>query len=197
MRFDGKTAVVTGGSRGIGRATALALAKEGCNVVVNYERSREKAGEVVDAIRGVKARAIAVRCDVSIRKEVEALFRTTVHEFGKIDILVNNAAVDFGTPLLQTTDEVWDRTLNVNLKGVFLCTQVAARYMVQRRYGKIVNISSNSGFGIAVWGETAYAASKAGVIQLTKTAAFELGQYGINLTVSRQGQFKLICSKEK
>jgi 3-oxoacyl-[acyl-carrier protein] reductase len=92
-----------------------------------------------------------------------------------VDILVNNAAIDFGTSLLKTPDEVWNRTLNANLKGVFLCTQVAGKLMVQRRYGKIVNISSNSGFGIAVKGETAYAASKAGVIQLTKTAAFDLG----------------------
>jgi NAD(P)-dependent dehydrogenase (short-subunit alcohol dehydrogenase family) len=100
---------------------------------------------------------------------------------------VNNAAVDFGTSMLETTDEIWDRTLDVNLKGVFLCTQVAAKYMVQRKYGKIVNISSNSGFGVAVWEETAYAASKAGVIQLTKSAAFELGQYGINVNCIAPG----------
>ena len=186
-RFDGKTAIVTGGSRGIGRATALALAREGCSVVVNYEKNQEKADEVVNAIRGVKARAIAVKCDVSIRSEVEVMIKTTLDEFGTVDILVNNAAVDFGTRLLETTDEIWDRTLNVNLKGVFLCTQVAAKHMMQRNYGKIVNISSNSGFGIALWGETAYATSKAAVIQLTKTAAFELGQYGINVNCVAPG----------
>jgi 3-oxoacyl-[acyl-carrier protein] reductase len=187
MRFDGKTAIVTGSSRGIGRATALALAREGGSVVVNYERSREKADEVVHAIKEMKARAIAVKCDVSTRSDVEAMFHTAVNEFGAVDILVNNAAIDFGTRLLETTDEIWDRTLNVNLKGVFLCTQVAAKHMVPRRYGKIVNISSNSGFGIAVWGEPAYAASKAGVIQLTKTAAFELGQYGVNVNCVAPG----------
>ena len=180
-------AVVTGASRGIGRTTALALAREGCNVVIGYEKNREKAHEVVRAAKASGVRAIAVACDVSIRNDVEAMFKTTVQEFGKVDILVNNAGIDYGTKLLETTDEVWDRTLDVNLKGVFLCTQVAARYMIQRRYGKIVNIASNSGFGIAVWGETAYAASKAGVMQLTKTAAFELGEYGINVNCVAPG----------
>ena len=187
MRFDGKVAVVTGASRGIGRGIALALAKEGCTVVVNYNRNHEKAREVVEAIKAAKARAIAVRCDVSVRNEVEDMFKTTVDEFGKVDILVNNAGIGEMAPILETTDDLWDRTLNVNLKSVFLCTQVAARYMMQRRYGKIVNISSNSGFGVACWGETAYAASKAGVIQLTKSAAFELGQYGININCVAPG----------
>jgi len=187
LRFDGKVALVTGASRGIGKATALALAKEGCTVVVNYDRSQDKAHEVVEAIRVVKARAIAVRCDVSIRNEVEGMFKTAVGEFGKVDILVNNAGIAEMAPILETTDELWDRTLNTNLKSVFLCTQVAARHMAQRRYGKIVNISSNSGFGVACWGETAYAASKAGVIQLTKSAAFELGQYGININCVAPG----------
>ena len=187
LRFDGKVAVVTGASRGIGKATALALAKEGCAVVVNYDRSQDKAHEVVEAIKAVKARAIAVRCDVSIRKEVETMFKTTVDDIGKVDILVNNAGIGVMAPILETTDELWDRTLDVNLKGAFLCTQVAAKYMMQRRYGKIVNISSNSGFGVACWGETAYAASKAGVIQLTKSAAFELGQYGINVNCVAPG----------
>ena len=187
MRFDGKVAVVTGASRGIGRGIALALAKEGCTVVVNYNRFQEKAHEVVEAIKAAKARAIAVRCDVSVRNEVEGMFKTTVEEFGKVDILVNNAGIGEMAPILETTDDLWDRTLNVNLKSVFLCTQVAARYMMQRRYGKIVNISSNSGFGVACWGETAYAASKAGVIQLTKSDAFELGQYGININCVAPG----------
>ncbi|MGD0175901.1 MAG: 3-oxoacyl-ACP reductase family protein [Candidatus Bathyarchaeia archaeon] len=187
MRFEGRVAVVTGASRGIGRTTALALAKEGCNVVIGYEKNREKAHEVVQAAKESGVRAIAVACDVSIRNDVETMFKNTVQEFGKVDILVNNAGIDYGTKLLETTDEVWDRTLDVNLKGVFLCTQVAARYMIQRRYGKVVNIASNSGFGIAVWGETAYAASKAGIIQMTKTAAFELGEYGINVNCVAPG----------
>jgi 3-oxoacyl-[acyl-carrier protein] reductase len=187
MLLKDKVAIVTGASRGIGRATALALAKEECNVVVAYEKRREKADEVTQAAKQSGVKAMAVACDVSNRSDVESMFKTTVQEFGKVDILVNNAGVDFGAKLLETTDDAWDRTLDVNLKGVFLCTQVAARYMIQRRYGKIVNVASNSGFGIAVWREAAYAASKAGVIQLTKTAAFELGEYGINVNCVAPG----------
>ena len=187
MRFQGRVAVVTGASRGIGRATALALAKEGCNVVIGYEKNREKAEEIVQAAKVSGVKAIEVAGDVSVRDDVERLFKTTFQEFGKVDILVNNAGVDCNAGLLETTDQMWGRTLDVNLKGVFLCTQVAARYMIQSRYGKIVNISSNSGFGIALWGDMAYAASKAGVIQLTKTAAFELGEYGINVNCIAPG----------
>ena len=187
MRFEGKVAVVTGASRGIGRATALALAKENCSVVVNYNKNQAKAQEVVDAITKMNSRAIPVRSDVSVRSDVEQMFKVTIEEFGKVDILVNNAGIGLDAPLLKTTDAVWDRNLDVNLKSVFLCTQVAAGYMMQRKYGKIVNVSSNSGFGVAFIGETAYAAAKAGVIQLTKNAAFELGQYGINVNCVAPG----------
>jgi len=187
MRFAGKAAVVTGASRGIGRATALAFGKENCNVVVNYNKNDVKAREVVEAIKRMGSRAIPVKCDVSVRSEVEQMFKVTMEEFGKVDILVNNAAIGLDAPLLEVSDEVWDTNMNVNLKSVFLCTQVAARLMVQRKYGKIVNVSSNSGFGIACWGETAYSAAKAGVIQITKNAALELGQYGINVNCVAPG----------
>jgi 3-oxoacyl-[acyl-carrier protein] reductase len=187
VRFEGRVAVVTGASRGIGRAIVSALAREGCNVVIGYEKNQGKAEKVVQIARESRVRAIAARCDVSSRNDVEAMFKAAIGEFGKVDILVSNAGIDYGSRLMETTDEVWDRTLDVNLKGVFLCTQIAARYMIPRRYGKIVNISSNSGFGIAVSREAAYAVSKAGVIQLTKTAAFELGEYGINVNCVAPG----------
>lgn len=121
-------------------------------------------------------KAISVQCDVSKREEVESLFKATLDAFGKVDILVNSAGIAMRGSLLETTDEVWDKQLAVNLKGVFLCSQIAARHMVKRNYGKIVNISSNSGFGIAMDNETSYAVSKAGVICLTKTSAYELGK---------------------
>lgn len=185
--FKDKVAVVTGASRSIGKGIALALAKEGCAVVVNYSKSQSEANEVVNNIRELGGEAIAVQCDVSNRQDVERMFAQIIERYGKVDILVNNAGVAQGGSILETTDEVWDRHMAINLKGVFLCTQIAARHMIERKYGKIVNISSNSGFGIAMDGETSYAVSKAGVIQLTKSSSYDLGPYGINVNCVAPG----------
>jgi len=187
LDFKDKVAVVTGSSRSIGRSIALALARCGCSVTINYRKSRDEADEVVNSIRQMGGKALAVKCDVSKREEVENMFTATVDAFNKVDILVNNAGIFMGAPLLETTDEIWDKNMEINLKGVFLCTQIAARHMAERNYGKIVNISSNSGFGIAMSGETSYAVSKAGVIQLTKSAAFELGRHNINVNCVAPG----------
>ena len=187
MEFKDKIAIVTGASRSIGRGIALALAKEGCAVVVNYSKSQGEAEEVVKEILELGGEALAVQCDVSKRQDVERMFTRAIETYGKVDILVNNAGVAKGGSILETTDEVWDLHMAINLKGVFLCTQVAARHMVERKYGKIVNISSNSGFGIAMDGETSYAVSKAGVIQLTKSTSYELGPYGINVNCVAPG----------
>ena len=188
MRLVGKAALVTGASRGIGRMIALTLAREGCMVAVNYHKNQEKAEEVVNDIRRrMGGRAIAVKGDVSNRKDIETMFRHVIDEFEKIDILVTNAGIYIPSPILETSDEVWDLTLDVNLKGVFMCIRETAKYMVPRKYGKIINISSNSGFGAALWGDASYAVSKAGVIQLTKNAAYELGQYGINVNCVAPG----------
>lgn len=185
--FKGKVAVVTGSSRGIGRGIALALARNGCALTIVYRKRRDKADEVVKTIKEMGGEAIAVQCDVSKRDEVEAMFKAAMDAFGKVDILVNSAGIGGRGSLLDTTDEVWDAQMAVNLKGVFLCSQVAARYMVERNYGKIVNISSNSGFGIAMGGETAYGVSKAGVIQLTKSSAYDLGKHSINVNCVAPG----------
>ncbi|MQY83311.1 glucose 1-dehydrogenase [archaeon] len=187
LDFKDKVAVVTGSSRSIGRSIALALARCGCAVTINYRKSRDEADEVVNSIRQMGGKALAVKCDVSKREEVENMFTATVNAFHKVDILVNNAGIFMGAPLLETTDEIWDKNMEINLKGVFLCTQIAARHMAERNYGKIVNISSNSGFGIAMSGETSYAVSKAGVIQLTKSAAYELGKHNINVNCVAPG----------
>jgi 3-oxoacyl-[acyl-carrier protein] reductase len=187
LGFKDKVAVVTGASRSIGRGIALALAKEGCKVLVNYSKSQAEADEVVNKILEMGGEAIAVQCDVSKREDVERMFAKAIETFGKLDILVNNAGVAKGGSILDTTDEIWDWQMAINLKGVFLCTQVAARHMIKRKYGKIVNISSNSGFGIAMDGETSYAVSKAGVIQLTKSSSYDLGPYGINVNCVAPG----------
>jgi 3-oxoacyl-[acyl-carrier protein] reductase len=195
--FKDKVAVVTGASRGIGRSIALALARGGCAVTVNYLKRRDKADEVVNSIRQMGGKAIAVKCDVSKREEVENMFKATIKAFNKVDILVNNAGIGVGASLLETTDEIWDKQLDINLKGVFLCTQIAARYMVDRNYGKIVNISSNSGFGIDMPGETSYAVSKAGVIQLTKSSAYDLGKHNINVNCVAPGAIETDMLREE
>lgn len=187
LDFKDKVAVVTGSSRSIGRSIALALARCGCSVTINYRKSRDEADEVVNSIRQMGGKALAVKCDVSKREEVENMFTATVNAFNKVDILVNNAGIFMGASFLEITDEIWNKNMEINLKGVFLCTQIAARHMAERNYGKIVNISSNSGFGIAMSGETSYAVSKAGVIQLTKSAAFELGRHNINVNCVAPG----------
>ena len=185
--FKGKVAIVTGSSRSIGRGIALAFAREGCSVIVNYSKSREEAEDVANTIKEMGGNAKAIQCDVSKRDEVEAMFRQTIEEYGHIDILVNNAGIAKRGSILDTTDEDWDRHMAINLKGVFLCTQVAARHMVERGYGKIINISSNSGLGVAMDGETSYAVSKAGVIQLTKSSSYDLGKFGINVNCVAPG----------
>ena len=195
MEFKDKVAVVTGASRSIGKGVALALAREGCTVVINYSKSKEEADEVVDTIKNMGSDAIAVQCDVSKRDQVEAMFSKVIETYGKVDILVNNAGVAKGGSILETTDEVWDWHMEINLKGVFICTQVAARHMVERKYGKIVNISSNSGFGIAMDGETSYAVTKAGVIQLTKSSSYDLGLYGINVNCVAPGAVDTVMLK--
>ena len=187
LDFKDKVAVITGSSRSIGRGIVLAFAREGCNVVINYSKSREEAMKVVDEVKEMGVKAMAIHCDVSKRPQVESMFSQVIEAFGKVDILVNNAGIAAGGSILETTDDIWDRHMAINLKGVFLCTQVAARHMVNRRYGKIINISSNSGFGIAMDGETSYGVSKAGVIQLTKSSAYDLGPYGINVNCVAPG----------
>lgn len=172
-----KVAIITGASRGIGRATAIVLAKEGAKVVINYLSSEEKAHDVVQEIKESGGQAIAVKADVAQSDDVKRLTEETIEQFGSIDILVNNAGI-----LIQPgdwkniSDEDWQRTLDVNLKGVFNCIQVVAPYMLRQRRGRIVNISSTYGiFGAA--NVVAYVAAKAGVLTLTRTFAKELAPY--------------------
>lgn len=188
MRLKNTIALVTGASRGIGREIALTLAREGCVLAVHYHRMRAKAEKVMNQIQNdLGGEAIAVKGDVSDQRAVKTMFQRVIGKFGTIDILVNNAGIYLPALLLETTDHIWHRTLDVNLTGVFLCLREAAAIMVPQRRGKIINIASNSGFGAALWRDTSYAVSKAGVIQLTKNAAFELGQYGITVNCIAPG----------
>lgn len=186
-RLEGRVALVTGSSRGIGRAIALTFAREGADVAVNYVRAKEKAEEVVEKIKSMGRRAIALKANVADKGEVEAMVEKVVEEFGKIEILVNNAGVLYLGELLNMSDEQFDEMIDINVKGVLYCSREAAKYMVKNRYGKIINIASNAGIGTAFKGTTPYAATKAAVIMLTKRFAFELGPYGINVNAIAPG----------
>jgi NAD(P)-dependent dehydrogenase (short-subunit alcohol dehydrogenase family) len=182
MRLNGKAAIVTGARRGIGRAIALALAREGANVVVS-DISQEDCQKVVDEIEELGRKGLALTCDVSSSNDVEDMIKRTVAEFGRVDILVNNAGILAFKPFLELTDEDWDRTLNVNLKGQFLCARAVAREMVKNKWGHIINIASISsgGCGIAFPLIAHYTASKGGVVALTEALALELTPQGINV----------------
>jgi 3-oxoacyl-[acyl-carrier protein] reductase len=182
MRLNNKTAIVTGARRGMGRAIALAMAREGANVVVS-DISQEDCQKVVDEIEKLGRKGLALKCDVSSSNDVENMVKRTVAEFGRVDILVNNAGILTFKPFLELTDEDWDRTLNVNLKGQFLCARAAARVMAKNKWGRIINIASISsgGCGIAFPLIAHYTASKGGVVALTEALALELTSQGINV----------------
>ncbi len=182
MKLDKRTAIVTGARRGIGRAIALALAQEGANVVVS-DVNQEDCQKVVAEIERLGRKGLAVKCDVTSTADVEDLVKKAVAKFGKLDILVNNAGIIAFKPFLELTDKDWDNTLNVNLKGQFLCARAAAKEMVKNKWGRIINIASISsgGCGIAFPLVAHYTASKGGVMALTEALALELTPQGVNV----------------
>lgn len=186
MRFEGKVAIVTGGARGIGRAIALRLAREGASVVVNYLSNQAAADKVVSQIQAAGGQAIAAQCDVSNVVQAQALVDRAREEFGRVDVLVNNAGTTRDTLIMRMTEEDWDLVIDTNLKGAFNCIKAASRPMVKQRYGRIVNVTSVSGLdGNA--GQANYASAKAGLVGLTKTVAKELGSRGITCNAVAPG----------
>jgi 3-oxoacyl-[acyl-carrier protein] reductase len=176
--LEGKVAIVTGSSRGIGRAIAERLADEGAKLTVNWAQGEALAGELVESIIRNGGEAIAVGADVSRSADVSRLVKATVDRFGRVDILVNNAGVMVSKSLLETTEEEWDRTIDVNLKGAYLCSKEVVPIMQSQKYGRIVNISSNSGlYHPSAMRFTEYVTSKAGMNGLTKAMALALGPY--------------------
>ncbi len=174
MKLKNKIALITGSSRGIGKATALLFAKEGAKVAVNYFSSEKEAFSVVDEIKKIGSEAIAIKCNVSQENEVKEMIQKTIDAFGKIDILVNNAGIVYDLPLFKKTLEQWKRTLDVNLIGVFLCSKYASEHMLKVGSGVIINISSTNGINTNNPESADYDTSKAGVISLTKNLAEEL-----------------------
>lgn len=180
MKLKNKVAVITGASRGIGKATALLFAKEGAKVVVDYcinefeYDAKENAQNVINEIEKIGSEAIMVECDVSNEMEVKRLIDETIKNFGKIDILVNNAGIVYDVPIFEKTIEQWKKTLDVNLIGTFLCSKYASEQMLKKDNGKIINISSTNGTNCFSPESADYDASKAGIINLTKNLAKEL-----------------------
>src|SRR4030043_672188 len=146
-RLEGKAAVVTGGGRGIGRAVCLAFAKEGADVVVNYASKDQPAQEVVRMIQEMGRKAVPIKGNVAVRADVERTILAAVENFGKIDILVNNAGVSKPNMLHKMTEEQWNEVIDIQLKGPFLCIQAASKYMMEKKYGKIINVTSSAGLG--------------------------------------------------
>jgi NAD(P)-dependent dehydrogenase (short-subunit alcohol dehydrogenase family) len=179
-RLDGKSCVVTGASRGLGQAIALRMADEGCDVVVNYNTSAQEAAETAAMIEKANRKALLVKADVTRKEDVELLSRRAVEAFGKVDILVNNAGIFMVRPSFELTEDEWDRTIDTNLKAVFLCSSIIGKTMADRRAGVIINLSSVAAF-TSFPNRLAYCAAKAGVVSMTKSLAIEWAQYNVRV----------------
>jgi 3-oxoacyl-[acyl-carrier protein] reductase len=180
LRLDGKRALVTGASRGIGRATAEALAAAGAAVAVNYSRSADEAAGVVEAIRAAGGAAELAQGDVGDEQAVAALFEGLRKEWGGVDIVVNNAAITRDGYLMLMSIEAWDEVMAVNLRAAFLCARQALRHMIRKRWGRVVNVISPAAL-VGKDGAANYAAAKGGMLSLTKSLAREVGRYGITV----------------
>ncbi|RLB14732.1 MAG: 3-oxoacyl-ACP reductase [Deltaproteobacteria bacterium] len=186
MRLKDKIALVTGSSRGVGRAVALGFAKEGAKVAINYSSNETAANEVVQAIEAMGTEAIAIKADVAKKEQVEHLINTIVERFGRLDILVNNAGFTRPAMLLKMTEEQWDQVVDIHMKGTFLCSQAAGLQMKEQNKGKIINVTSVAGI-VGTVGQINYSAAKGGIISMTKSIARELARYNVCANVISLG----------
>ncbi len=195
MDLKDKVALVTGSSRGVGRAVALAYGKAGADVVVNYTSNEKAANEAVEAITSMGSRAIAVKGDVALKSDAEKLVSSAVKEFGKLDVLVNNAGFTRPALMLKMEEEQWDQVVDIHLKGAFLCSQAAGLHMKERNSGKIINVMSVAGL-VGTVGQINYSAAKGGVLSMTKSMARELARYNICANVISLGIVKTDMSEK-
>ena len=186
LSLENKVALVTGGSRGIGRAVALELASRGAAVVVNYNKSPDAADEVIRKIEETGGKAAAFQADVSDTKQAEALVKFSVEKFGDLSILVNNAGITKDTVIMMMSEADWDAVINTNLKSTFNCSKAAVKHMMRKRYGRIINIASVAG-QMGNPGQTNYSASKGGQIAFTKSLAREVAARNITVNAVAPG----------
>ncbi len=195
MLLEGKNAVVTGGSQGIGAAISTELAREGANVCLTFRKHEIEAMKYADEIREMGRKAIAVKCDISSFMDAERVAKTALDEFGGLDILVNNAGMNWDGVSWKMTEEQWDRVIEVNLKGYFNFTRQVAPLFKEQKSGKIINITSINGLR-GKFGQSNYSASKAGIIGYTKAIAKELGAFNVNVNAVAPGLIETSMLKE-
>jgi len=186
MRLAGKAAVVTGSSRGVGKNVALAYAAEGADVLINYSSSEGPAQELVEQIRSMGRKSVAVRADVASKPDVENMMTVARETFGRLDIVVNNAGFTRPSMLHKMSEEDWDAVVNAHLKGPFLCIQAAFPYFKEQNYGKVINVSSVAGL-VGTVGQANYSAAKGGILSFTKSVARELARYNVCANVISLG----------
>jgi 3-oxoacyl-[acyl-carrier protein] reductase len=195
MELEGKVAIITGGTRGIGKAIVMDLAAQGADIALNYRKSADLAQELGEIIRGMGRRALVVQADVSIFDDAQAMAQKVLDELGQVDILVNNAGMNWDGVVWKMSEEQWDRVLNVDLKGTFNYTRAVTPFFREQGSGKIVNITSINGLR-GKFGQTNYSAAKAGVIGFTKACARELGRYSVNVNAIAPGLIETEMVKE-
>jgi len=186
MKLDSKVALVTGSSRGVGKAVALGFAKNGADVVINYTANQEAADNVVSEIESIGRKAIAVKADVAVLSDVNNLVNAGVDKFGKLDILVNNAGFTRPAMMVKMSEDQWDQVVDIHLKGAFMCSQAAARHMKEQNSGKIINVTSVAGL-VGTVGQINYSAAKGGIISMTKSIAREMARYSVCANVISLG----------
>jgi 3-oxoacyl-[acyl-carrier protein] reductase len=195
INLEGKSAIVTGGSIGIGSAIAFNLAEFGANVAINYRKHKDEAEEVIAKVKAMGRKGLVVQADISNFSDAGKMVDDVVKEFGRLDILVNNAGINWDGVIWKMTEEQWDSVIDINLKGYFNYVRAAAPKFRDQNSGKIVNVTSINGLR-GKFGQANYSASKAGIIGLTKTVAKELGKYGVNVNAVAPGLIETDMMKQ-